>query len=173
MRQGKKFGAALTCALLIAACGDSTRTRDQASEQSGQANNPLLNSDVRPKPISTTGCLTAANGRYVITALDEAANVPTTVTYQLAGGNESELQKQVNREVRVTGEVDPPKVADVRNIEPPAVGTSGTPSDRVDRPEPEVKTQEAVRFEVRSLKVSSVTPTGDDCPVGHPQRPQQ
>lgn len=167
MRHARTFGAPLTCALLIAACGGgSSQTRDQ----SGRANNPLLNSDVRPKPILTTGCLTAANGRYVVTALDKDATLPTTVTYQLTGGNESQLQKQVNREVRVTGEVDPPKVAEVRSIDAPAVGTSGTgtPTDRVNRPQPTVKTQEAVRFEVRTLKVSSVTPTGEDCPGVQP-----
>jgi hypothetical protein len=70
-------------------------------------------------------------------------------------------------EVRVAGEADPPKVADVRDAPTPAVGTSGgdVGSPATPGTEPRVKTQETMRFAVRNLKVLSVTPTGDPCPA--------
>ena len=68
--------------------------------------------------------------------------------------------------MRVAGEADPPKVADVRNAPTPAVGTTGADAGKDVRPgtEPRVKTQESLRFSVRDLKVLSVTPTGNPCP---------
>ena len=163
MRQTVGLGASLACAAALVACGGGAR--EQARNDTNGAGNPLLNSDTRPQPVTATGCLTAANGRYVLTSLDNSAAVPTTVTYQLSGGTEQDLQKNVNREVRVAGEADPPKVADVRQAPTPAVGTSGDTRASNPEPEPRVKTQESVRFEVRQLKVLSVTATGDACPA--------
>jgi len=102
----------------------------------------------------------------VVTELDTTAAVPTTTTYNLSGGNEGELRQQVDREVRVAGEADPAKVADVRNAPTPAVGTTSSDAGQDVRPgtEPRVKTQESMRFSVRDLKVLSVTPTGNPCP---------
>jgi hypothetical protein len=64
----------------------------------------------------------------------------------------------------VAGEADPAKIANVREIGAPAIGTSGretaTPNGQ---PQPEVTTQQAMRFEVRTLKLSSISPTGDPC----------
>jgi hypothetical protein len=110
--------------------------------------------------MTVTGCLTASADRFVLTALDQKAATPTTETYQLKGAQDAELQKYVNREVRVVGEADAAKVADVRDLPSTTVGTGGTSA--------EVKTQEATRFEVRTLTVSSVTPTGDPCPAAAP-----
>jgi hypothetical protein len=173
MRHSVSVPAAMACALMLAACGGGNRTVDESGQSAGAAaDNPLLNSDVRPEPISTTGCLTGSNGRYVVTALDDTAAVPTTITYQLSGGDQAELQKHVNREVRIAGEADPAQVANVREIGTPAVGTTGDRADaapKADGVNPEVKTQQATRFSVRTVKVSSVTPTGDPCPANQSQ----
>jgi hypothetical protein len=165
MRHPRTLGAAVACAALLTACSGGTRT---PGEKTGNAtgNNPLLNSDNRPEPVTATGCLTASGGRFVVTELDTTTAVPTTTTYNLSGGNEGELRQQVDREVRVAGEADPPKVADVRNAPTPAVGTTGADAGQDVRPrtEPRVRTQESMRFSVRDLKVLSVTPTGNPCP---------
>lgn len=162
---------AAAAAISLAACGGGNNSTDEARGEP-DANNPLLNSDVRPQPLTATGCLTASNGRYVVTALDDTAATPTTVTYQLSGGDESDLQQHVNREVRIAGEADPPQIADVRDIGTPAVGTGGSAdANGANGVDPQVRTQQAMRFEVRHVKVSSVTPTGDECPTGQAQTP--
>lgn len=166
MRQSARWGASLACALLLTACGGSSR-EEARNDSNASAENPLLNSQNRPEPITATGCLTSANGRYVVTSLDSTAAVPTTVTYQLSGAADSDLEKNVNREVRLSGEADPPQVADVRQAPTPAVGTSGEtgkPGGQPQDPGPRVRTQESMRFAVRDVKVLSVTPTGDACP---------
>ena len=174
MRHLAGLGASAACALMLVACGGG----DRAAEQTGQtananaeADNPLLNSDVRPQTVNASGCLTSANGRYVVTALDEAGTVPTTVTYQLAGGDQADLQKHVNREVRIAGEADPAQVADVRDVGTPSVGTTGERSQppATGAGQPEVKTQQSMRFEVRTVRVSSITATGNECPAGATQ----
>jgi hypothetical protein len=167
MTLSARLGAAVACAALLAACGTGARSAEDKAANSASAGNPLLNSDARPQPITATGCLTASGDRFVVTALDETPAVPTTTTYQLSGGDSEQLRAQVNREVRVAGEADPPKVADVRDAPTPAVGTSGGDAGHAAAPgtEPRVKTQETMRFAVRNLKVLSVTPTGDPCPT--------
>jgi hypothetical protein len=84
--------------------------------------------------------------------------VAETELYQLVG-NEDELRRHVGREVRVTGDAAPAQVADVRQIAPgTAVGTSGDTE-----PEAEVRTEARARIETRQLRVSAVSPTGDEC----------
>ena len=173
MRHSANVPAALACAVMLAACGGGNRMSEEAGQTAGgAADNPLLNSDVRPEPISTSGCLTGSNGRFVVTTLDDTAAVPTTITYQLSGGDQAELQKHVNREVRIAGEADPAQVANVREIGAPAVGTTGDRADaapQADGTKPEVQTQQATRFSVRTVRVSSVTPTGDECAANQNQ----
>jgi hypothetical protein len=168
MRHSATLGAVVTCAALLAACSGGNGSADRNTADQSAANNPLLNRDSRPEPVTATGCLTESGGRFVVTALDKSPAVPTTTTYQLSGGDDSNLQAQVNREVRVAGEAQPAQVADVRNAPTPAVGTTGTNRDQDVAPgsEPTVKTQESMRFVVRDLKVSSVTPTGNPCASG-------
>lgn len=167
MRHRVRLGACTVCALLMAACGGGTRATDEAKGNvppNGAANNPLLNSDTRPQPMTVTGCLTSSGDRFVLTALDNNSATATTETYELRGAQNAELAKYVNREVRVAGEADAPRVADVRELPSASVGTSGTASGNAPQgAEPTVKTQEATRFAVRHLTVSSVTPTGDNC----------
>ena len=172
MRHSVSVPAAITCALMLVACGGGNRAAEESNANAGgAADNPLLNSDVRPEPISTTGCLTGSNGRYVVTALDGTAAVPTTITYQLSGGDQAELQKHINRQVRIAGEAEPAQVANVREIGTPEVGTTGERTDappRADGTDPQVTTQQATRFSVRTVKLSSITPTGDECPANQP-----
>lgn len=163
MRHSGRLGAAVAFAALLTACGAGARSSDEKAATNG--NDPLLNTDTRPEPITAVGCLTASGGHFVVTSLDSTTAVPTTTTYNVSGGNEGELRKQIDREVRVAGEADPAKVADVRDAPTPAVGTSGAHAGRDVAPgtEPRVKTQESMRFAMRDLKVLSVTPTGNPC----------
>jgi len=167
MRPFVRIGLPIASALVVVACGHAPAGANQTGAASGTAaNDPLLNSDTRPQPTTATGCLTASGGRYVVTVLDQSTPVPTTTTYQLTSGATNDLQQNVNREVRVAGEADAPRVADVREAPTPAVGTSGQDTHASDQqPQPRVSTQESMRFVVRDLKVLSVTPTGDPCPA--------
>ena len=186
MKRTTSLGAWMLCAALTVACGSNRSTQTNAS--SGTAAAPLANAaKTRPQPVDVRGCLTASGDRFVLTTLRDtdaakeptssATAVPTTETYQLVSASEADLQKYVGQEVRVAGEADAARVADVRELTPavPAdrnaqhgVGTSGR--DGTNGGTPTVKTEEDTHFEVRKLRVSSVTPTGGACPATTPSR---
>jgi hypothetical protein len=161
------------CAVLAAACGggvaDGEQERSGADSPQDVATNPA---DV-PAPIIETGCLTGSEGRFVLTDLEPsgATEVASTETYQLVG-RDDQLREHVGKRVRISGEAEPAQVAETREVTPSAppattgTGTAGT-RGRAEEPagdaEPQVTTQAQTRLEVRTLRVASVTPTGDDC----------
>ena len=144
------------CAGLTVGCG---RTEDDNRDPAG--NDAEITTSA---PIVETGCLTASGDRFVLTALETTkdAGVPQTELYQLIGEGD-ELRQHVGKAVRVTGEAAPAQVAELRETSPaqPAEsrGTAGADEGRV-------QTESQTRLETRQLRVQSVTPTGDDCPVG-------
>ena len=178
MKRASMAGVFALCLGLTVACGGGKDETEIAESKPAVANS----GDSRPVPISETGCLTADGDKFVLTALERGAPgaarpeqgsppatagaQPTTEAYQLIG-NESELRPLVGQQVRVTGEADPPKVAEVRESTPPtsastATGTAGQAEPA--RPgEPQVSTQTATRLEVTQLRVQSVTGTGQAC----------
>jgi hypothetical protein len=106
--------------------------------------------------LSETGCLTEADGKFVLTAL-ETGGVAQTEMYQLVG-HDADLSQHIGREVMVTGDAEPAQIAELRETTPAApVGTSGAGA------QPQVATQAQTRFETRKLLVNTITPTGDDC----------
>ena len=113
-----------------------------------------------PEPIIQTGCLTGSEGQFVLTDLEpgntETQPSATTETYQLVG-NVDELRQHVGKQVRVTGEAEQADVVEARESTPP------TPTATTGDGKPQVSTQSQTRVEVSRLRVSSVTPTGDDC----------
>lgn len=133
--------AVALCAIGVAGCG---RSRDDV-----------------PEPVEQTGCLTGSEGQFVLTDLEGTAEgqpSATTETFALIG-DDAELGQYVGKQVRVTGEAQPPSVAEARQVTPPEpAATSGE-----GEPQPQVSTQERTRVEVSRLRVASVTPTGDDC----------
>ena len=96
-----------------------------------------------------------------------ASAQPTTESYQLIG-NEEEFRQHVGKQVRVTGEADPPKVAEVREATPPtaaapgATGTAGQ-AEPAKPGEPQVATTTQTRLEVTQLRVQTIAPTGEAC----------
>lgn len=133
---------------------------------------------VPPQSIVVEGCLTAADGQFVITELAEGAPGPrvaeqqgdppwaraqsTTDAYRLMGADE-ELRALVGQRVEIAGEASTARVVDVRGSSPPAasagdaVGTSGD--------EPQVSTMRRARIAISELQVGSVTATGERCRV--------
>jgi hypothetical protein len=111
--------------------------------------------------VTEVGCVTASGDRFVLTSLDSGER-PATELYQLVGTSD-ELRPHVGREVLVTGEAQPARVAEVRETTPSTpVATSGSNAGA----QPEVQTESQVRLETRQLRVLTVTPTGDDCAAG-------
>jgi hypothetical protein len=109
--------------------------------------------------IVETGCLTAAGDRFVLTALERGGRRAETEMYQLVG-NDEDLRRHVGREVQVTGMAEPAQVAEVTEVSPSTpAGTSGT----ADGTQPQVTTEAATRLETRRMRVSTVTPTGEEC----------
>ncbi len=183
MRRGLSFGVCAACAVVTLACGNNRNA--QSTENQGQnttASSIRDEAKNRPAPADVRGCLTASGNRFVLTTLNDtsapatgqsapatANAVPTTETYQLVSTGSENLSKYVGQEVRVTGEADPARVADVRELTPavPAqhgsVGTSGRSGK--DANGPKVSTEEETHFEYRKLRVSSVTPAGGACPA--------
>jgi hypothetical protein len=108
------------------------------------------------------GCLTEANGRFVLTQLSRAGGAATE-TYQLTTSTPDDLRQHVGREVRIAGEAAAARVAEVRETTPPAAGAPAGTSGQ--QGSAQVSTESATRLEMRQLVVSSVTPTGDECPA--------
>jgi hypothetical protein len=170
MRQASIFAVGVFCAALVAGCGNNRSA--QATNDTGSAAPADAFGNVaasRPQPADVRGCLTASGDQFVLTVLQDAsaASKPTTETYQLTKTADQaiDLKSYVGKEVEVTGEADPPRVADVQQGESatPAATTgqdSQAPGDNA-----RVGTTLSTRFTYRKLAVSSVTPTGDPCPA--------
>jgi hypothetical protein len=133
---------------------------------------------VGPHTIIVDGCLTAADGRFVLTELRPgvpgprvaardgeplaAGPRPTTETYRLVGMHD-QLAPFVGQRVEVAGAAEPEKVVDVRESSPATAprgaqtGTSGSAGDS------KVATGQSAHIEIHDLQVRSVEPTGDRC----------
>jgi hypothetical protein len=205
MKRATSFGVIALGAALTVACGNN---RTAANNNDTGANAPAAaefrndNGNV-PRPVDVEGCLTASGGQFVLTALQNAAPagsqasggnsaaagsaqrpggqspVPTTETYQLVSAGDNDLQKYVGQQVRVTGEADPARVADVRELtpatpaqpergQPGSVGTTGNAAGNTNSG-PKVTTESTTHFEYRKLRVSAVTPAGGACPAAPAQ----
>jgi hypothetical protein len=179
MKRASMAGVFALCLGLTAACGGGKDETEIAEREPEIADSP----DGRPVAITQTGCLTAQGDRFVLTALESAAAPgaarpeqgketanptasaqSTTESYQLIG-NADELRQLVGKQVRVSGEADPPKVAEVREATPPTSGATGTAGEAEPaKPgEPKVATTTETRLEVTQLRVQSVTATGEAC----------
>jgi len=187
MRRASIFGVWAACAALTVACGGSraTEKNENTAANESAARLPGGSPSERPAPIEVRGCLTAAGDRFVLTALqaaapeDKAGNsapaaaaTPTTETYQLIAAKTDDLQKYVGQQVRVTGEAEPARVAEIREsttATPPGertVGTAGAQNaGKSDAAQPKVSTEEKTRLETSKLRVSSVTASGGACPA--------
>jgi hypothetical protein len=170
MKRLHGLSAAVVCVGLAAACGGGNRDATAERENTAATNTTTETAEPngRPAPMAVSGCLTAADGRYVLTELVGDIKTPggpaqpTTETYQLTNADEK-LQPHVGKQVRVTGEAEPARVADVRESTPATpAGTAGQQSPN----QAAVSTETRTRLETRRMSVMSVTPTGEDCPTG-------
>jgi hypothetical protein len=184
MKRASIAGVFALCVGLAVGCGggkDETEIAEREPEVTGRG-------DGRSASVTETGCLTAQGDQFVLTALESAADAgkpqqdagkpeqggasptasarTTTESYQLIG-NEDELRKLVGRQVRVSGEADPPKVAEVRESTPPSAASGATGTAGQAEPakpgEPQVATSTETRLEVTQLRVQSITATGEAC----------
>jgi hypothetical protein len=163
MKRASVAGAFALCLGLTVACGGRTDEQKPVAERDPKV---LDDKDGRPATISETGCLTASGGRFVLTNLERSDGTPTTtISYQLVG-NEDEFRRLVGQQVRVTGDADPSRVAEVREMSPAtATGTSGQQARSASpKPgEPQVSTTQETRLEVSQLLVRSIADAGQPC----------
>ena len=161
-----RLSAAVVCLGLAAACGGGDRAA-MTERENTPATNAAVETDEptgRPVALSVTGCLTAADGRYVLTELS-GDRQPTTEAYQLTNADE-QLRPHVGKQVRVNGEAEPARVAEVRESTPTTPATpAGTAGQQTTTNQPAVSTETRTRLETRTMSVTSVTPTGQDCPT--------
>jgi ABC-type phosphate transport system substrate-binding protein len=182
MKRASVTGAIALCLGLTVACGggsNETEIAEREPEVTGRGEGG------RSTTVTETGCVTAEGDRFVLTALESGAAgdqarqdqgganptakaQPTTQSYQLIG-NGDELRQLVGQQVRVTGEADPPKVAEVRESSPPtdasgATGTAGQ-AEPAKPGEPRVSATTETRLEVTQLRVQSIMATGEACPA--------
>jgi hypothetical protein len=190
MKRASMAGVFALCLGLTVACGGNKDEADIAERDPKVGDR----GDGRPMAITETGCLTAQGDRFVLTALESAAAAgtakpepgaagsqkpgqgaaesrsadaqPTTESYQLIG-NEDELRPLVGKQVRVSGEADPPKVAEVRETTPPSAASGATGTAGQAEPakpgEPQVSTATETRLEVTQLRVQTIAATGAAC----------
>lgn len=131
-----------------------------------------------PRMLTVDGCLTAGNGGLVLTRLTPAGGTASAVVepgttapppqqateiYALQGMDD-QLRPNVGRQVRVSGEAPPQRVAVVREQTPAATAGSGAaqPSG-TSGVEPRVSTTERTRFETTELRVRTVTALNEPC----------
>ena len=185
MKRASVTGVFALCLGLSAACGGGSNDAEIAEsnpEVTGRGD------EGRSRTVSETGCVTAEGDRFVLTALEPgaagdqarqdqgganrtASAQPTTQSYQLIG-KDDELRQLVGQQVRVNGEADPPKVAEVRESTLPTAASSGTgatgttgQAEPAKPGEPQVSTSTATRLEITQLRVQSITATGEACPA--------
>ena len=174
MRQQRSIvGAAVLCVGLSAACGggapesETMQTEQQGTTPGNAAGREEMSGQAggRPEPANVDGCLTEANGQFVLTTLQPEGG--STQTYQLINADQQQLRPHVGREVRVAGEAEPARVAEVRETTPAGSGTTGTGAAGTSgqQPQAQVSTESRTRLEMRRLSVINVTPTGDPCPT--------
>jgi hypothetical protein len=164
MNRLHRLSAAVVCLGLAAACGGNNRETTAEHETTTAAATAQAERDEptgRPAALSVTGCLTSADGRYVLTELS-GDRQPTTESYQLTNADE-QLRPHVGKQVRVNGEAEPARVAEVRESTPAT--PAGTAGQQTATNQPAVSTETRTRLETRTVSVTSVTPTGQDCPV--------
>lgn len=163
MNRAGMGGVFALCVGLTVGCGGGAGETAQIAEK-----DPTVagDKDRGTVAVSETGCLTASGDRFVLTNLERTGDAAaTTESYQLVG-DAGELRKLVGRQVRVSGEADPPKVAEVREVSPAApAGTSGQepPPAGAQPDQPQVSTTQETRLEVTQLHVRSIEQTADAC----------
>jgi hypothetical protein len=177
MNRLHRLSAAVVCVGFAAACGGNTRETTAEHENTTATANTQPESEEptgRPTPLSVTGCLTSAEGRYVLTQLDGDVQSPrgaATEAYQLTDADE-QLRQHIGKQVRVTGEAEPARVAEVRESTPSTpAAPAGTAGQQTTTNQPAVSTETRTRLETRTMSVTSVTPTGQNCPSGTTTNP--
>ena len=172
MKRLNGLSAAVACLGLVAACGGGDREVDLERDTTTGANAQVETEEStgRPVPITVTGCLSSAEGRYVLTELEPLNEAPggapraTTETYQLTNADE-QLSQHVGKRVRINGEAEPARIAEVRESTPSTPAAAGTSGQQTPN-QPAFSTETHTRLEMRRMSVMSVMPTGEDCPTG-------
>jgi hypothetical protein len=174
MKRWNGVSAAVACLALTVACGGGNREENVSTEREGAAADNQAVTDERtggpPEVMTVTGCLSSAEGRYVLTQLESggtaaAPGEATTETYQLTNADEK-LREHVGKQVRVNGEAEAARIAEVRETTPPAPATATGTAGNQSGNEPTVSSETQTRLELRRMSVMSVMPTGEDCPAG-------
>ncbi len=179
MKRWTGVSATVGCLAIAVACGGGNREENVSTEGAGTAADTEAITDERtggrPEVMTVTGCLSSAEGRYVLTALEGAtgpgSGQAATETYQLTDADER-LRDHVGKQVRVNGEAEPARIAEVRESTPPAATATGTAGNQSGN-QPSVSSETQTRLELRRMSVMSVMPTGEDCPAGTPASGQR
>ncbi len=178
MKRSGRLSAAVACLAVVVACGGGNREENAGLEREDTAADVRANNDEqtgRPEAVTVTGCLSSAEGRYVLTELEgggSATGAATTETYQLTDAD-GKLRELVGKLVRVNGEAEPARIAEVRESTPPAPATATGTAGEQSGSRPTVSSDTQTRLELRRMSVMSVMPTGEDCPAGTPASGQR
>jgi hypothetical protein len=151
--------AALLSIGLAAGCADRAGDEDREARHGLPPEAERAEGAGTPEAVTVAGCLTEADGKFVLTQLEPAGSgTPTTETYQVVN-LEDQLRRHVGNRVRVYGQADAPRVADLRTVEPSGqpAGAQGTTGQA------QVDTELRARVETRTLRISTVTSTGTAC----------
>ena len=110
MNRLHRLSAAVVCVGFAAACGGNNRETTAEHENTTAATNAQSESDKptgESESLSVTGCLTSADGRYVLTELAGGIESPagsTTEAYQLTNADQK-LRPHIGKQVRVNGTI--------------------------------------------------------------------
>lgn len=159
MRSFLGLATVIVCAAVFGGLGVAA----QSNTQSRQDKN-----DKNTDHVTVTGCLSAnpASKLYVLTttpkgmadAAGAVANAPTTITYELSGGNG--LQNEVGSEIEVVGTTDR---GNVKTVESETKQSGAPRNGQTSDAKPKVQTKTETKVAVRALHVESFRHIASNC----------
>jgi hypothetical protein len=140
----------------------------QASQQQPASQQQSSKPDKNAEHVTVTGCLSVnpESRLYVLTTTPKGiagtagavGNPPTTITYELSGGNG--LQKEVGSEVEVVGTTERDQAKTVQS----ETKQEGTPRNgQTSNAKPKVQTKAETKVTVRALHVDSFRHIASNC----------
>ncbi len=155
MQFSVRMVTAIVCAAVLGGIGVAAQSNQQKQDKNAER-------------LTVTGCLSVnpASKLYVLTTTPKGvgteagavANPPTTITYELSGGNG--LQNEVGSEVEVTGTTDR---GQAKTVESESKQSGAPRNGQTSNAKPKVQTKTETKVTVRALHVESFRHVASNC----------
>ena len=168
MQFSLRMAIAILCVTGLSGARTVAQSPQQGSAQQPASEQQSSKQNKNAEHVTVTGCLSVnpASRLYVLTTtpkgMAEAAgavgNTPTTITYELSGGNG--LQNEVGSEIEVVGTTERNQAKTVES----ETKQAGTPRNgQTSNAKPKVQTKTEAKVTVRALQVESFRHVASNC----------